>query len=350
MTIKKKRKLIEKDNEKENSMRPRGLCMVFLLPLLLCTPSLSHAKLTSDYYSKSCPDMEETLVRIATDKQIASPTTAAGILRLFFHDCMVDGCDASILVASSPLKKSERDADINLSLPGDAFDLITRIKTAVELKCPGVVSCADILAAATRTLVTMVGGPRYDIRFGRLDSLVSDKDRVEGNLARPNMTMDQIISIFGSNGFSVQEMVALVGAHTIGFSHCKEFAGRIFNHSTESKSDPAINPRYATQLRQLCENYTVDEEMSAFNDVFTPGKFDNMYYKNLRNGFGLLQSDQALAVDERTRPVVDLYAANETAFFEAFAKAVEKVSERNVKEGKQGEVRRRCDQYNDYRA
>ncbi|KFK44474.1 hypothetical protein AALP_AA1G261100 [Arabis alpina] len=325
----------------------------FMLPLLillsLSFSSLIEANLSSDYYTKTCPEFEQTLVQIVTEKQIAAPTTAAGTLRLFFHDCMVDGCDASILVASTPRKTSERDADINRSLPGDAFDLITRIKTAVELKCPNVVSCSDILVGATRSLVTMVGGPRINVKFGRKDSLVSDMDRVEGHLARPNMTMDHIVSIFESTGLNVQEMVALVGAHTIGFSHCKEFANRIFNKNKNQSEPEGMNPKYAAELRKLCANYTRDEEMSAFNDVFTPGKFDNMYYKNLKHGYGLLESDQAIAFDSRTRPLVDLYAANETAFFEAFAKAMEKVSEQKVKTEKLGEIRRRCDQYNDYK-
>ncbi|CAH2033776.1 unnamed protein product [Thlaspi arvense] len=331
-------------------MKSCGLRCLFIL---LSLPCLIQASLSPDYYRKTCPDFDQTLVEIVSQKQIAAPTTAAGTLRLFFHDCMVDGCDASILVASTPRKTSERDADINHSLPGDAFDLITRIKTAVELKCPNVVSCSDILVGATRSLVSMVGGPRINVKFGRKDSLVSEMDRVEGKLARPNMTMEHIISIFEKSGLTVQEMVALVGAHTIGFSHCKEFASRIFNSKNQSDLNAAapegMNPKYAAELRKLCANYTKDEEMSAFNDVFTPGKFDNMYYKNLKHGYGLLESDQAIASDNRTRSLVDLYARNETAFFDAFAKAMEKVSEQKVKTEKHGDVRRRCDQYNDYK-
>lgn len=330
-------------------MKSFGVRCLFIL---LSFPYLLQADLSPDYYSKTCPDFDQTLVQVVTDKQIAAPTTAAGTLRLFFHDCMVDGCDASILVASTPRKTSERDADINRSLPGDAFDLITRIKTALELKCPNVVSCSDILVGAMRSLVTMVGGPRFNVKYGRKDSLVSDMDRVERNLARPNMTMDRIISIFDAAGLTVQEMVALVGSHTIGFSHCKEFASRIFNSNAEHSADfcpEGMNAKYAAELRKLCANYTKDAEMSAFNDVFTPGKFDNMYYKNLQHGYGLLESDQAIAFDNRTRPFVDLYAANETAFFDAFAKAMEKFSEQRVKTELNGDVRRRCDQYNDYK-
>ncbi|KAJ4842548.1 hypothetical protein Tsubulata_045852 [Turnera subulata] len=41
--------------------------------------------------------------------------------------------------------------------------------TALELSFPGTVSCADILAAATSDLVTMVGGPYYGVLLGRKD-------------------------------------------------------------------------------------------------------------------------------------------------------------------------------------
>jgi peroxidase len=53
-----------------------------------------------------------------TTKQISNPTTAAGVLRAFFHDCVVDGCDASVLISSNSFNKAERDADLNLSLSG----------------------------------------------------------------------------------------------------------------------------------------------------------------------------------------------------------------------------------------
>ncbi|KAF5746776.1 hypothetical protein HS088_TW06G00951 [Tripterygium wilfordii] len=65
-------------------------------------------------------------------------------------------------------------------------------------------------------------------------------------------------------------------------------------------------------------------EMSAFNDVMTPEKFDYMYYQNLQRGLGLLASNHEMAVDERTKPFVDLYSANQTEFFRDFAHAMEK--------------------------
>ncbi|KAK9935562.1 hypothetical protein M0R45_022661 [Rubus argutus] len=323
------------------------LILSLSLLTLVVFPSKTQSRLTQNYYQKTCPDFEKIVQQVVTDKQLASPTTAAAALRLFFHDCMVEGCDASVLIASNAFNKAERDSDINLSLPGDGFEVVTRIKTALELQCPGIVSCADILAAATRNLISMVGGPYYPVRFGRKDGFVSKAEAVDGNLARSNMSLSQIINLFAARKLNIKEMVALTGAHTIGFSHCKEFSNRIFNFSkTSDDYDPSYNPKYAEGLRRLCANYTKDPQMSAYNDVITPGKFDNMYFKNLQKGLGLLASDQAMAVDGRTRPLIDLYAANQTIWFQDFVHAIQKVSVHNVKTGRKGEVRRRCDAFN----
>lgn len=286
--------------------------------------------------------MQDTI----TNKQITSPTTAAATLRLFFHDCFIEGCDASVLVSSTPFNDAERDADMNLSLPGDGFDVVVRAKTALELACPGVVSCADILAVATRDLVTMVGGPFYKVPLGRRDGLVSRANRVEGNLPRPTMSISQIISIFAVRGFSVQEMVALSGAHTIGFSHCKEFSSGIYNYSRSSQSNPSYNPRFAEGLRKACSDYQKNPTLSVFNDIMTPNKFDNMYYQNLPKGLGLLATDHTMATDPRTRQFTDLYAKNQSAFFEAFGRAMEKLGLYGIKTGRRGEIRRRCDALN----
>ncbi|KAI4379709.1 hypothetical protein MLD38_005971 [Melastoma candidum] len=320
--------------------------MGFLIPFLLFLAAAADAKLTPDYYKATCPDFEKIIRETITNKQLTTPTTAAGVLRLFIHDCFVEGCDASLLIASNSFNTAERDADNNLSLAGDAFDVITRAKVALELSCPQIVSCADIVAQATRDLVTMVGGPFYTVRLGRKDGLVSKASRVAGNLPTLTMTMDEILTLFAKKGFTTQEFVALMGAHTIGFSHCKEFTNRIFNYSKTCAHDPAMNPTYVAGLSKLCENYTTDDAMAAFNDVMTPGKFDNMYYRNLPRGLGLLSVDQMLVGDSRTRPYVIQYANDQKAFFDAFSHAMEKLSLVEVKTGRKGEVRSRCDAFN----
>lgn len=184
------------------------------------------------------------------------------------------------------------------------------------------------------------------MRLGRKDGFISEATRVFRNLPLVSHTMDDIINIFAKKGFTIDEMVALSGGHTIGFSHCKEFADRIFHYSKTRPTDPDIYPKFAAALQRTCANYTTDRTMAAFNDVMTPGKFDNVYFQNLQRGLGLLRTDQALVKDPRTKAVVDRFAADQKAFFDAFSHAMEKLSVLDVKTGPKGEVRRRCDAFN----
>ncbi|KAI9121537.1 hypothetical protein K1719_008570 [Acacia pycnantha] len=323
-----------------------SILLLFLSSLSLLLLA-SESKLSLDYYSKSCPQFAHIIQDTVTNKQITSPTTAGATLRLFLHDCLPNACDASVLISSTSFNKAERDADINLSLPGDGFDVVVRAKTALELACPNTVSCADILAVATRDLVTMLGGPYYNVYLGRKDGRVSMASTIEGNLPRPTMPMSQIIEIFSSRGFSVQEMVALSGAHTIGFSHCSEISRDIYNYSTSSSPyDPNYNPRFAQGLQKACADYKNNPTLSVFNDIMTPNKFDNVYFQNLPKGLGVLKSDHGLHNDPRTRPFVEQFAADENKFLQAFGQAMQKLSLLGVKTGMGGEIRRRCDQVN----
>jgi peroxidase len=61
----------------------------------------------------------------------------------------LQGCDASILLDDSSTIESEKSALPNVnSVRG--FEIIDKAKSEVEKVCPGVVSCADIIAIAAR--------------------------------------------------------------------------------------------------------------------------------------------------------------------------------------------------------
>lgn len=61
-----------------------------------------------------------------------------------------------MIIASTSGNTAEKDHPDNLSLAGDGFDTVIKAKAAVEARCPRTVSCADILALATRDAIVEV--------------------------------------------------------------------------------------------------------------------------------------------------------------------------------------------------
>jgi peroxidase len=82
-----------------------------------------------------------------------------------------------------------------------------------------------------------------------------------------------LTKLFASKGVTPQEMVALAGAHTVGFSHCIEFVGRLYGFRGGDGYNPRLNPEFAHALR----GYKSDPTISIFNDVVTPWDFDESY-------------------------------------------------------------------------
>ncbi|KAG8086648.1 hypothetical protein GUJ93_ZPchr0010g9888 [Zizania palustris] len=288
------------------------------------------AALSMDYYGMSCPFTEMVVMSVVNQAVMDDPTLAAGLLRLHFHDCFVQGCDASVLIDSTPGNTAEKDAPANKSLRG--YEVIDRIKQILEMQCPGVVSCADILALAARDAVNMAGGPYYGVPVGRRDGTRSNAaDTIA--LPAPTLNATTLIQLFGSHGFTVQDLVALSGGHTLGVAHCASFKNRLATETT------TLDASLASSLSSTC-SAGGDGATATFDR--TSNWFDGVYFRDLQRRRGLLTSDQTLFESAETQRMVNMFAMNQAYFFFAFQQGMLKMGQLDLKEGTLGEVRTSC--------
>ncbi|CAK8576831.1 unnamed protein product [Lathyrus sativus] len=292
------------------------------LVTLLLLATICDAQLSSTFYDTTCPDALTTIrtaIRTAVSKE---RRMAASLIRLHFHDCFVQGCDASILLDDTTTIQSEKTALPNLnSVRG--FQVIDNAKSQLEKLCPGVVSCADILAVAARDASFVVGGPSWTLKLGRRDSTTASKTLANTDLPLFSDDLQTLISKFSIKGLTAKDMVALSGAHTIGQAQCFTFRDRIYNNASD------IDAGFASTRQRGCpsSSSTSNNQKLAALDLVTPNSFDNNYFKNLIQKKGLLQSDQVLFSGGSTDSIVSQYSQNPTSFKSDFAAAMIKMGD-----------------------
>ncbi|KAJ8751578.1 hypothetical protein K2173_016824 [Erythroxylum novogranatense] len=318
-----------------------SVAFVSLALLVILTGKSSSAELCKDFYSKSCPKLFRTVKSVVKSAVSKERRMGASLVRLFFHDCFVNGCDGSILLDDTPCFRGEQTAGPNNnSVRG--YNVIDQIKSKVEHVCPGVVSCADIVAIAARDSTVLLGGPNWNVKLGRRDAKTAsfyDANNT-GVLPSPRANLSTLIKLFGDKGLSPKDMVALSGAHTIGQARCVVFRDRIYNRTN-------IDSSFAKTRQANCPRTTGsgDNKLAPL-DVKTANFFDNAYYKNLIHKKGLLNSDQVLFNGGSTDSFVRTYSSNPDAFYSDFVSAMIKMGDLDPLTGCKGEIRKKCSRVN----
>ncbi|KAF6175828.1 hypothetical protein GIB67_003316 [Kingdonia uniflora] len=246
--------------------------LVFITVLIITiTASQTSAQLSESFYAYTCPFVNH-MIQYGTRAAIyREPRMGASLLRLFFHDCFVNGCDGGILLDDG----GEKTAAPNInSIRG--YEVIDNIKAYVDRVCGRqVVSCTDILAVVARDSVVALGGPWWPVLLGRRDSRTGNPGAANTDLPRPTDPLNVIINKFSKKGFNTKEMVALSGGHTIGFSRCTNFKDRIYSRTN-------IDPAFATSRQSTCphEKEMGDDNLAPLEEQ-SPFLFGNNYYQNL---------------------------------------------------------------------
>ncbi|KAE8695548.1 putative peroxidase 61 [Hibiscus syriacus] len=216
------------------------------------------------------------------------------------------GCDASILLDGPD---SEKIAPQNRGLGG--FVLIDKIKTVLEVRCLGAVSCAEpqeILFIWYQSITTInflrAGAPSYPEFTGRRDGLTSTKASVD--LPSPSISWEASLAYFKSKGLDVLDMATLLGAHSMGRTHCGFIVDRLYNFNNTGKPDPMLTHE------------------------------------------AVLEVDQQLLYGDDTKQITEEFAAGLEDFRRSFALSMSRMGNIEVLTGKQGEIRKNCRRTNKY--
>ncbi|KAG5632529.1 hypothetical protein H5410_004246 [Solanum commersonii] len=160
------------------------------------------------------------------------------------------GCDGSILVdlESNSYYKSEMRSSRNLGI--GKREVVSLLKSVVEAQCPQQVSCADILILAAREAISVSGGPRIDVPLGRRDSSnPPNPSLADSSLPPSNLGVNDMLQLFAQKGLSLEESVAINGAHTLGITHCFSIESRLYD---ESKNDEPSEHEFELYLKLSC--------------------------------------------------------------------------------------------------
>ena len=260
-------------------------------------------------------------LRQAVFATVAADATVAGaLLRLAFHDA-VRRADGQTRGADGSIQYEIPDAE-NVRL-GRPLALVMAMK-------PDGLSVADAVAVAGAAAVEASGGPRIAIGLGRLDASAAApatlerpiqqpgdeaRDVVKRTLPEPGLSTVGLRRYFRRVGLSDQELVALMGAHTLG------------RHNTLLNMTKAC-------LRNLTRECLETAPVRAPFEARTPDAFDNSYYSLLlawddrsleRGEANFIPTDVALVLDASFRRHVVAFARSEPLFRTTFARAYAKL-------------------------
>eukprot|EP00897_Mesotaenium_endlicherianum_P005031 jgi/Mesen1/4556/ME000232S03812 len=177
-----------------------------------------------------------------------------------------------------------------LTMAKGTIDSHYEVPVEVEKRAAGGgnITWADLIMLAAAEAVAITGGPNLTVPLGRPDS---DGPDLSSDFPKPTDNVTVQVALFRASGFNTQELVALKGAHTLGYSRVAEPVGPLSS---------------------------------------TPNVFDNWSFGELLASESKLFTDQTLLDDPATLAWVEQYAADRALFFGDWASVFTKLSIQGV--------------------
>ncbi|KAK9052771.1 hypothetical protein SSX86_029401 [Deinandra increscens subsp. villosa] len=243
-----------------------AVCVVETAAAGLLPPE--SAPLIRHYYKvhNTCANVEP-FVRQQVKALMGDKTITPKLIKLLYADCMVNGCDASILLDGD---NTEKKSPKNRGLA--AFAVIDIVKKVIEARCPRAVSCADILNIVVRDAVFFSGGPSYPVFLGRRDGKKSDAAWVD--LPPPSISWESALAYFTSKGLNLQDMVTLLAfqSNPVRIMALKLTKDAISLISSGNWQAPDVKP--VLQVLQIRRVQTPTEKKERYMLVLSDGSFD----------------------------------------------------------------------------
>ncbi|KAF3325650.1 peroxidase 1-like protein [Carex littledalei] len=149
--------------------------------LLLFSTTIDAQGLVVGFYNSTCPNAE-TIIRTEVVNILTKAQSLAGpLLRMFFHDCFVNGCDGSVLLNGTAANPAEKDSIPNLSLRG-------------------------------YSAIDKTNGPTWDVPTGRRDGNRSVSQDALNNLPPPFVSAQEALNQFYiPKGLDAKDQLVLSG-------------------------------------------------------------------------------------------------------------------------------------------
>ncbi|CAL4997672.1 unnamed protein product [Urochloa decumbens] len=293
------------------------------------------------YYKDKCANSVDVEAIVMKHVSQADAGIKAGLVRLFFHDCFVRGCDASVLLDPTTANSQPEKLGVPNFPSLRGYEVIDAAKSELEATCPGTVSCADIVAFAARDASTLLSSGRVSFAMpaGRYDGNVSLAGETIPNLPPPFAGAARLQQMFAAKGLDAADMATLSGAHSIGRSHCSSFSGRL---SSPGNASDDMDAGFAADLTAQCAAAANGTDGTVAQDFKSPDELDNQYYTNVLDRKVLFASDAALGDVAETAGLVRLYAGTPSAWELKFGEAMVKMGRVEVKTAADGEIRKTC--------